>query len=215
MKILVIGSEWFVGKYFCNFLEKKWEEVIRFDIKRWIKEDARFAKLPLEWVDKVYFLAWEVGGAKYLYRWDTQLHQLKWNVQLLNNVMIQLEKSKTPFIFVSSQLAEENTIYWVTKRLWEMWTKQLGGCFLRLTNVYWVVEDENEKSHVISDFINQAKKWVIKMLSDWKEKREFVHLEDVSETLYKMSNNWISIKEVADMIQTISLEDWLRDLIKK
>ena len=63
---LVIGSDGFVGKPLCNHLMAAGEEIIRFDIKRSNTENARLANLPLKDVDKVYFLAWEVGGAKYL-----------------------------------------------------------------------------------------------------------------------------------------------------
>lgn len=212
---LVIGSEWFVGKYLCEFLENKWEEVIHFDIKRWVHEDARIVKLPLKWVDKVFFLAWEVWWAKYLYKEWTQLKQLKWNVDLLKNVMTQLEESKIPFIFVSSQLAEENTVYWITKKLWEFWTKNIWGCFIRLSNMYWAEEETTERSHVIWDFINQAKNGAIKMMTDGSEKRQFIHLEDVCNTMYNMKDNWTSIKDVANIIQTITLEEGLRKIIKK
>ena len=61
---LVIGSEGFIGTPFCRFLEGKGEKVIRFDIRRDKEEDARFVKLPFSNVDKVYFLAWDVGGSK-------------------------------------------------------------------------------------------------------------------------------------------------------
>src|SRR4051812_14342431 len=104
---LVIGSEGFVGKPFCTYLEKAGERVVRFDIRRATSEDAREAQLPLDGVDRVYFLAWDVGGAKYLYREDSQFRQLDWNLKLLLNVMPQLQNRGVRFLFVSSQLAEE------------------------------------------------------------------------------------------------------------
>ena len=39
---LVIGSEGFIGKPFCKYLENKQEKAIRFDIKQNEKEDGRF-----------------------------------------------------------------------------------------------------------------------------------------------------------------------------
>ncbi|MDE1966819.1 MAG: NAD(P)-dependent oxidoreductase [Patescibacteria group bacterium] len=62
IKNLVLGSSGYVGSAFTRFLEAKGEKVIPFDIKRSEKEDARFAKLPLKDVDRVYFIAWDVGG---------------------------------------------------------------------------------------------------------------------------------------------------------
>jgi len=144
---LVLGSDGFVGRPFCAYLEGKGERVIHFDIVRGDHEDARQVSLPLDGVDRVYFMAWEVGGAKYLYRDDVQFLQLDWNLQLLLNVMPQLRKNKIPFLFVSSQLAEEHdSVYGVTKRLGEVWTHLLNGVRVRLWNVYGGYEDQTVNS---------------------------------------------------------------------
>lgn len=213
MENLVLGSEGFVGGYLCDYLERKGEIVVRFDIKRSNMEDVRFASLPLNDVDRVYFLAWDVGGAKYLYREDNQLHQLKWNMAILQNVMPQLEESKVPFIFTSSQLAEDNTVYGVTKKLGEFWTKQIGGCFIRLCNMYGANEEISERSHVVSDFVNQARAGEIQMLSDGSEKRQFLHLEDVCDAMYEMRGKWTSIKDVASIVQRVTIEEGIRRMV--
>ena len=213
MENLVLGSEGFVGQYLCDYLKRKGEGVVRFDIKRSNMEDVRFASLPLKSVDKVYFLAWDVGGAKYLYRGDNQLHQLKWNMAILQNVMPQLEDSKVPFVFTSSQLAEDNTVYGVTKKLGEFWTRQIGGCFIRLCNMYGANEEASERSHVVSDFVNQARDGKIQMLSDGAERRQFIHLEDACDALHRISNSWISIKDVADIVQKVVLEEGIRRMV--
>jgi nucleoside-diphosphate-sugar epimerase len=213
MENLVLGSEGFVGRYLCDYLQRKGEGVVRFDIKRSHSEDVRFVPLPLKSVDKVYFLAWDVGGAKYLYRGDNQLHQLKWNMAILQNVMPQLEESKVPFVFTSSQLAEENTVYGVTKKLGEFWTQQIGGCFIRLCNVYGSNEVTSERSHVVSDFMNQARVGKIQMLSSGQERRQFLHLEDACDALYRISNSWVSIKDVADIVQKVVLEEGIRRMV--
>lgn len=218
IKNLVIGSEGFIGKSFCEFLEKKGESVVRFDIKRGAHEDAREAILPLDNIDRVYFLAWDVGGAKYLYKEDAQLTQLDWNLKLLSNVMTQLEKSKKPFLFISSQLAEEHdTVYGVTKRLGEVWTRIIGGVFIRQWNVYGPIEEESLRSHVIADFIHQAlTTGEIKMMTTGEEKRHFIHIDDVCEAWYKaLSENhkgihdvtsfeWVKIIDIANLIGKIT-----------
>ncbi|MFC1790649.1 NAD-dependent epimerase/dehydratase family protein, partial [Patescibacteria group bacterium] len=51
---LVIGSEGFIGKPFCRYLEDQGEKVVRFDIKRSQEEDGRTAKLNLKGIDRVY-----------------------------------------------------------------------------------------------------------------------------------------------------------------
>lgn len=212
---LVIGSEGFIGKPFCSFLEKRGEEVVHFDIARSAKEDARSAPLPLEHIDRVYFLAWEVGGSRYLYQEKTQLHQLHWNLELLSHVMKQLEKSKTRFVFVSSQLSEKNTVYGAVKRVGELWTDLIGGVSVRVWNAYGVMEKADIKSHVISDFVYQAvTRKKISMLTDGEEWRQFTHIDDLSRAFYMAANEerltrtvydassyeWIQVKQIAAII---------------
>jgi nucleoside-diphosphate-sugar epimerase len=213
---LVIGSEGFIGTPFCRFLEAKGEKVIHFDVKRGPKEDARSAALPLEGVDVVYFLAWDVGGSKYLYEANRQKAQLDWNMDLMKRVFDQLEKSKTRFLFVSSQLSEEvDTVYGVTKRLGEVWTDLLGGACIRVWNAYGFMEEDNIKSHVISDFIYQAlTKKKITMMTNGAEWRQFTHITDLSNAFYMAANlpnrrrtvydassyEWVRIIDIANMV---------------
>lgn len=211
---LVIGADGFVGKPFCNYLVNLHQAVIPFDIKRSPHEDARIARLPLDKVDRVYFLAWDVGGAKYLYRRDVQFTQLDWNLKLMLNVMPQLHLAEIPFLFVSSQLAEEcDTVYGVTKRLGEVWTCLLHGVKVRLWNVYGSIEEPNDRSHVISDFVYQAiETGEIHMLTTGEERRQFIHVDDVCSAfhtaissgvqgVYDVSSfEWISVMDVAQII---------------
>ena len=154
---LVLGSEGFVGKYFCEFLVRNNEKVVKFDIDGAMPGDCRIDKLPLDDIDRIYFLAWDVGGAKYLYKNESQYTQLDWNLRILLNVMPQIKSAGIPMLFASSQLAQEyDTVYGSTKRLGEVWTKLLGGVSVRFWNVYGPLENISERSHVISDFIHQA-----------------------------------------------------------
>lgn len=213
---LVIGSSGFIGTPFCRYLEQKGERVIPFDIQRNRKEDARFASLPLSRVDAVYFLAWDVGGSKYLYVPGLQKKQLDWNLALMKNVFDQVQKAKKPFLFVSSQLCEEvDTVYGVTKKLGEVWTKLLGGACVRVWNAYGYMEGDDIKSHVISDFIYQALKTKkIRMMTTGAEWRQFTHITDLSSAFYLSLNSrklrrtvydassyeWIRILDIAQMI---------------
>jgi nucleoside-diphosphate-sugar epimerase len=218
---LVVGSEGFVGKPFCTYLENAGETVVHFDIKRSKNEDAREAQLPLNGIDRVYFLAWDVGGAKYLYREDSQFRQLDWNLKLLLNVMPQLQAAGVPFLFVSSQLAEEyDTVYGVTKRLGEVWTHLLKGVRVRIWNVYGPVEEPTERTHVVSDFVYQAVfNRKIEMMTTGEEQRHFIHIDDVCRAFHlAMSGNlegvydvtsfeWIKVKDLAQMIADITGAD--------
>lgn len=218
IKNLVIGSDGFIGKKFCAYLESIGEGVVRFDIKRDESEDARTAIVDFGDIDRIYFLAWDVGGAKYLYEKSLQKSQLEWNLQLLSNLMPQIEKSNKPFLFISSQLAEEcDTVYGVTKRLGEVWTRLLNGVFIRQWNVYGPIEEESIRSHVISDFVNQAiRTKEIRMMTTGEEKRQFIYIDDVCRAWhFALSNNlkgvydvtsfeWVKIIDVANIIAQLT-----------
>lgn len=206
---LVIGSEGFIGKPFCKFLEKKNEKVVYFDIKQNKKEDARFFKFDFKYIDKVYFLAWDVGGSKYLYESKLQVSQLKWNLALMINIFNQLEdQRKTDFLFVSSQLTEEaDTVYGATKRLGEVWTHLLKGICVRVWNAYGVMEEQDIKSHVISDFIYQAlQTGKITMMTNGQEWRQFTHINDLCNAFHMSLNT----KNLRRTVYDASSYEWVR-----
>ncbi len=205
---LVIGSEGFIGKPFCKFLEKKNEKVIHFDIKQNKEEDGRFFKFDFKNIDKIYFLAWDVGGSKYLYESKLQMSQLKWNLGLMTNIFEQIEKEKKEFLFVSSQLSEEcDTVYGVTKRLGEVWTNLLKGVCIRVWNAYGVMEEQDIKSHVISDFIYQAlQEGKITMMTNGEEWRQFTHIDDLSNAFYMALNT----KDLRRTVYDASSYEWVR-----
>ena len=207
---LVLGSEGFLGRALCKYLERH-EKVIHYDIKLGPEQDLRSAKLDLTGIDRVYLLAWDVGGAKYLYNPDTQESQFEWNMKLMANTLPQLKG--VPFLFVSSQQAVQSNAYGTAKRIGEIWTKLLGGFAVRLWNIYGEVEDTSERSHVVSDFVRQAKETgKIKMQTDGSEFRQFVHTFDACRaihlamiqqysTVYDVTSyEWVSIRQIADFI---------------
>jgi nucleoside-diphosphate-sugar epimerase len=210
MNNLVLGSSGFVGRYLTQYLRNLGEEVREFDIVRTTFEDCRYDRLPLDNIDRVYFLAFRVGGSNYLYDPSTQKEQLDWNLKILTNTMDQLRN--IPFVFVSSQLAEDcDTVYGVLKRLGEVWTQLNGGRVIRFWNVYGAYEDKSIKSHVVADFIHQAlNTGVIRMMTDGQEKRQLIHAEDVCRALYASFDyqgvfdastaQWNSIYEVAELV---------------
>ena len=208
---LVLGSEGFLGQALCRYLERR-EKVIHYDLKLDLAHDLRSAKLDLTGVDRVYLLAWDVGGAGHLYDPATQEFQFKWNMDILKNVIPQL-KGKT-FLFVSSQQAHHAiNAYGASKRIGEMMTKLAGGFVVRLWNLYGEMEPESSRSHVVSDFIRQAKETgMIHMQTDGKEHRQFVHLSDACRALHlameqqygdicdASGGKWVTVREVADLI---------------
>lgn len=219
MNILVLGSEGQIGKPVCEFLEKNGHKISRYDIKRTLLEDLRRHTKPLEVAiqlsDFVYYFASDVGGAKYLESKQDSFEFIRDNLSIMQNTFGALEKYKKPFIFTSSQMAEQpDSTYGNLKLIGERYTKSLGGMFLRLWNVYGKEEDK-EKSHVITDFIAQAKTGKIKCRTNGEEERQFLHVDDFCQCIWKLTqryNNinksksidvssfqWTSIKDLADI----------------
>jgi hypothetical protein len=62
---LILGGSGTIGKAFCDYLKSCGQEVINIDLKDGF--DLRVQSLePYKDVDLVWFLAWDVGGSKYL-----------------------------------------------------------------------------------------------------------------------------------------------------
>ena len=137
------------------------------------------------------------------------MSQLKWNLALITNIFNQLEEQKkTDFLFVSSQLTEEaDTVYGSTKRLGEVWTNLLKGVCVRVWNAYGVMEEQDIKSHVISDFIYQAlQTGKITMMTNGQEWRQFTHINDLCNAFYMALNT----KDLRKTVYDASSYEWVR-----
>jgi nucleoside-diphosphate-sugar epimerase len=74
------------------------------------------------------------------------------------NVFNLLKKYNKKFIFASSTMSNMiNSNYGVLKKIGESYSKSLGGIIVKFWNVYGI-EKDMKKSHVITDFILNAKK---------------------------------------------------------
>jgi nucleoside-diphosphate-sugar epimerase len=111
--------------------------------------------------------------------------------------------------------------YGMLKALGEKITKDRKGLLVKFWNVYGREHDE-EKSHVITDFIKMAKEdGVIKMRTDGTESRQFLYADDACEALYTLAKQysihylkikntiflsfeWNTIREVADFLDVVS-----------
>jgi nucleoside-diphosphate-sugar epimerase len=219
LKILVLGSEGQIGKPVCKYLEQMGHKVIRYDLKRSSAEDLRVYDTALQKeifknCDFVYYFASDVGGAKYLEDNQNSFRFIEDNILIMHNTFRLLKKYKKPFIFTSSQMAQQcHSTYGNLKLIGEKLSRSLGGMYVRLWNVYGE-EESNEKSHVITDFLYQAKNnGEIKCRTNGEEERQFLHAEDLAKALViltekyneidKSSNidissfEWVKIKEIA------------------
>jgi nucleoside-diphosphate-sugar epimerase len=219
MKYLVLGSAGQIGFELCKFLRNKGHEVMGFDIASNQFEDLRIRhnlEFLIKEVDFVMFLAFDVGGSRYLKKYQHTYDFIHNNALINAFTFEQLKKYNKPFIYTSSQMANMSySPYGVCKSLGEVYTKSLDGLTVKFWNVYGP-EKDLEKSHVVTDFILKAKEGKISMMTDGKELRQFLHAEDCSNALYILSQKydeidrdsnlhitsfeWNSIMEIAEII---------------
>jgi len=193
IKYLILGSAGQIGKPLCNFLSNLDHEVLTFDIVDHKDEDLRIpnnSKLE-EYVknsDFIFFLAWDVGGSRYLNKNQDSFEFIQNNIKLVSNTFDIIKKYNKPFLFASSQMANMGfSSYGVTKNIGERIASSLNGITVKFWNVYGP-ETDHEKFHAITDFISKAKNnKIIDMLTDGTEVRQFLHATDCSRCLYLLS----------------------------
>lgn len=188
MKYLVLGSAGQIGGHLCSFLRQQGDTVLEFDLVTSPTEDLRKpSKLLLERMqaaDFVVFLAFDVGGARYLKTYQHTFEFVSNNVKLMDNVFDALKLTGKPFIFASSQMSNmAYSSYGILKALGEYYTRSLNGLIVKFWNVYGV-ESDPEKSHAITDFIRKAQlHGKIEMMTDGNEMRQFLYADDCCKAL--------------------------------
>lgn len=222
MKILNLGSGGQIGAYLSDYLRKKGHDVFDFDITNGPEQDLTLIpNLSLEHYvkesDFVFFLAFDVGGSRYLKKYQHTFDFINNNTRLMANVFGLLEKYNKRFIFASSQMANMSySPYGILKTVGELYTKSLKGLTVKFWNVYGI-EKDHEKSHVITDFIRRGfEEGQFEMMTDGTEERQFLYAEDCcrgletimecytdfkpEDELHLTSFHWNTIKEVAQII---------------
>ena len=189
MKILNLGSSGQIGAYLSEYLRTKGHVVIDFDKEETPNHDMtvipnQYLENAIETADFVFFLAFDVGGSCYLKKYQHTFDFINNNTRLMANVFGLLEKYKKRFVFASSQMSNMSySPYGVLKRVGEMYTTTLGGLIVKFWNVYGI-ENDREKSHVITDFIRKGfEESEFEMLTDGIEERQFLYAEDCCEAL--------------------------------
>lgn len=210
MKIVVLGSDGQIGAPLTEHLKKLGHQVYEFDIESNILEDLRVPNIlnsVLSEVDFVFFLAFDVGGANYLKKYEDTHEFISNNVKIMSNTFDSLKKYGTPFIFTSSQMSGLiNSSYGILKRIGEKYTKSLNGKVVKLWNVYGF-EKDIMKSHVITDFILMAKNNNrIDMKTNGIEKRQFLYTDDCSQCLTILMDRFYEIEE--ELLDVSSFE-WI------
>lgn len=214
MRYLVLGSSGSIGSNLCIFLRSKGHVVTEFDIKNSDLEDLRIPSNPklenvIMDVDLIFFLAFDVGGSKYLNHNDKNFDFILNNTQILVNTFQVIKNFRKDVIFISSYMADfPSSSYAILKKLGENFTHSVDGLVVRLYNVY-CKEDYGVRSHVLSDMIEQARlNNKIVLRTDGNEIRQFLFIDDCCEGLYIISTKYAEIKKEDSTIDLSSFE-WI------
>ena len=204
MKYLVLGSSGQIGSPLCKYLKDQGNQIFEFDIVNKEEEDLRINNNVLlsdyiQESDFVFFLAFDVGGSRYLSKYQHSFDFFDNNVKIMSNTFSALKKHNKPFIFASSQMSNMSySPYGVAKAIGERYVNTMNGLAVKFWNVYGV-EHDLEKAHVITDFIIKAQKTgIIDMMTDGQEVRQFLHVEDCSRCLYILSQNFQKLDKIKD-----------------
>ncbi len=200
MKVTSLGSGGQIGAYLSEYLQKKGHDVTGVDVVDGIHNDLRVTpnthvESKIENADFVFFLAFDVGGSRYLKKYQHTFEFNNNNTRMMANTFRLLNKYKTPFVFASSQMSNMSySPYGVMKRVGELHTTALKGLTVKFWNVYGI-EKDMEKAHVITDFIRRGfEETEFEMLTDGTEQRQFLYAEDCCEALETVMNCYSDFK---------------------
>lgn len=223
MKVAILGSAGQIGAYLEEYLSKKGHDVIGVDIVDGLHNDLRvtpntYVEGVIKNADFVFFLSFDVGGSRYLKKYQHTFEFINNNTRMMANTFALLDKYKKRFVFASSQMSNMSySPYGVMKRVGELHTTALNGLTVKFWNVYGI-EKDMEKAHVITDFIRKGfEEGDFEMMTDGTEERQFLYAEDCCEALEMVMENFTdfkpedplhitsfrstTIREVADIIQ--------------
>ena len=200
MKVLNLGSSGQIGAYLTEYLREKGHEVTEYDKN--LGPQYNLTAIPSTWLehcvkeaDFVFFLAFDVGGSRYLKKYQHTFKFIDNNTRMMANVFGLLQKHKKRFVFASSQMSNmSHSPYGVMKRVGEMYTSTLGGLTVKFWNVYGIEHDQ-DKSHVITDFIRKGFEFGdFDMMTDGTEERQFLYAEDCCEALETIMEHYTDFK---------------------
>ena len=200
MRITVLGSSGQIGAYLTEYLRKKDHDVREFDVVNSKDQDMRTIPNPdlharIMTSEFVFFLAFDVGGSRYLKKYQHTFDFVNNNARLMVNAFDYLKRYEIPFVFASSQMSNMSySPYGTLKRVGELYTETLGGLIVKFWNVYGI-EKDHDKAHVITDFIRKGfEEGDFQMITDGKEERQFLYAEDCCEGLEAVMENYKELK---------------------
>jgi nucleoside-diphosphate-sugar epimerase len=200
MKYLVLGSAGQIGAALTSKIrEIGGHEVLEFDIENHPSQDLRIhdnevLEAMMKEADFIFFLAFDVGGSRYLNTYQNTYDFISNNIKIIDRTFDALKRHQKPFVFASSQMANmSHSSYGLLKSIAEKKTQILNGLVVKFWNVYGIERDES-KFHVITDLILKAAgNGNIDLMTDGTEERQFLHADDCSECLLELSKKYHEI----------------------
>lgn len=207
---IILGGLGFVGTHLARTLRWGGADVLVYDLKNGY--DLRVAPPPVPTRRcYVWFLAWDVGGAKFLLDETYQLEILRSNLALCETIFPWIAENSLNATFIGTQMAGYRNAYGLTKLIGEYWAALTPGCIIsRLWNVFGI-EDPSDRSHVVSDLTRSGEKGCVRCLTSGRERRQFLYVKDcVAALLHQRgiqqpiaditSCVWTPVREVAEII---------------
>ncbi len=193
MKVLVTGSEGFIGKNLCNFLKAKGVEVEGYDIKL-------SQRLPsINGIDAIIHLGANSNTTEKdldkILKENFEASCVFYQLCEANNIKFQYSSSASVYgngtVFKEDAFCSPLNPYGLSKYFFDCWllNKKYPAQGFRYFNVYGKHEDhKGSQASPIHKFTKQAKEDGIITLFAGSEKmvRDFVHVDDVCEAHYRM-----------------------------
>ena len=104
MKVTILGSGGQIGAYLSEYLTKKGHEVTGVDVVDGPHNDLRvtpstYIESKIENADFVFFLAFDVGGSRYLKKYQHTFDFVNNNTRVMANTFRLLKKYNKRFVF--------------------------------------------------------------------------------------------------------------------
>lgn len=198
IRTLVLGSGGFLGQRLVEHLEQRGHSVAQVTGREHVDLRSQTALRDFEKregpFDFVFFIACEVGGAKFLEKEQSQPAILRHNVQMYESVFPWAKEQGIPLLFTSSYMRFAPGVYGAVKLLGEEYLTALLppslGRAVRLWNLYGP-EPVSQRSHVISDWAAQCVRGqAIASTTDGLERRQFLHVDDAAAALVSLYEHW-------------------------
>lgn len=192
MKILITGSSGFVGTHLVEKLSQN-HQIIKYDLKDGQDVlDGKVLAQKLEEVDLVIHLAAFISAQE---SWEKPIDYIRNNsLGTLSVIDCAIKSGVKKMIFFSSAAvkAKPLTPYAVSKinaeEIVKLYSGQIKTVIVRPENIYGLGQKANY-GYVIHNFIKAVRNGEnIKIYGSGKQSRDFIHIEDVIQTIDKLIN---------------------------